>query len=757
MSDFSWSLPESPGGIRRFDVRRYGAFPDVYAYCSDTIQAAIDAASAVSEAGAASSILVEVYLPTTSTAYRLQRPLRINSPGVRLVGPEGRAVLSCQGDFPAVILGLPTTGGQAMDISYRPDAFGLGVLDSTGVSAAGQRNGFRSKRNAFICMQETGWDMGIHMPNDRPDRYQTLQTLTFEMCLTPGDTTIHTLTPVGFIAGAGPVFKESPFTFNAVDGSNGNTDLCVRFRTADQARGGQTTWSFQCHLSGTGAGQTNIPGPWDIAFQMDLLNGVYGFWVNGIRRALTVSSLPSAGKNFTPNLYNAFYFLAGPGPQPPMTEIPNPYPDLAIWGARLSNTLVYNWGTVGSTQTRAIDINPVNSDTRYFATSGADTTTMAFLPMVDVSNGEAIHSGYHHVLSLGETGSPTQMGYFLTSTYIKGALDMAVENIDINTASDSAGKKSGYGIMIGSCLYPRIKHCKIKSGGYSIGSINIGATYVVYVDDCDMDGADSNVWFFFTHVILTNCKFTNCGSIGAAKFAGCRATMKGSFSEDSDNSPLTLVAMFDGAYDAQYIIEDWLSDTESGGFKWAAFYAQGNAYTGTRLDLSNVTVFNVGHGAMVWLDDGAPFGDVYQRSYFTSRNLNGAGGRSLIKVSGEGWQGRIDSTGGYLYPRIDHTLEFSTNTNVKVIDHGIEPRFFDPSNYSILGQPQEGYWIQGAHEIHTLRPLPGQFTEWAVTTTGMCGSSTQPVFSGVNPLSAPWGTLIGYSGSNDRATAVLTA
>jgi hypothetical protein len=747
------SNTRTPNGSLSFDVRDYGAFPDITPTCGDEIQAAIDAASV----RAATTVgPVEVFLPYTATAHRLQRPLRINQSYVKLIGPPGRARLSCAGDFPAIILGVPQTGTGAMDATFRPDPFGLGVLDSTAVTAAGQRHGFRSKRNAFLAFHETSFDLGKVAAYGHPDRYATQQTLTFEMCLTPGDTTIHTLTPVGFLCGAGALYQETPFTLAAVPDDNGNTALQVAFRTADQDRGGQTHWSFQCHLSGSAAGKVDIPGPWDIAFQMDLSTATFGFWVNGIRRALTASTLPSAGKHFLLNILSPFTFFAGGGPQLPQNGSAGSYPDLCLWGARLSSALVYNWSTVGSAQTR-VGPGLVNSSTRYFATSNADSTTLALLPMTDVASGEAAISGYHHVLVNGPLGNgyPTQMGLFLTYAYFGGILDNVIENIEINSATDSGGKISGFGIAIGGCLHTRIKNCRIKAGGYPIGSLNSGATYVVYVDDCSLSGNDSNIYFFNTHAVINNCQFVNMG-VFTTKFCGCRATIRGSFSEDSDGSPYAMVAMFAGNYDAQYIIDDWLSDTESGGFQWAAFYCQGSAYSGTQFDLANVTVFTVGVGATVWLDDGGAMGSVYPRSNFTARGVN-ANGSSMLKLSGSGWQGRWVSNGGTQGPRIFHTQEFGTDANVRIVDDGQEPRFFNPNNLPAVGPPMDGSWYLGAHQVIAARPLPGQYSEWRVTATGTVGSATPPAFAGINPVACPFGTLAGYSGSHDLATATLTA
>jgi hypothetical protein len=412
-------------------------------------------------------------------------------------------------------------------------------------------------------------------------------------------------------------------------------------------------------------------------------------------------------------------------------------------------------GYVGSTRTLTVspawDTNPDSTSVLTVA-SAVDESVIAYLPMTDVASGEAVQLSYRMILVNGRSLLTNQSGFFFSHTPDAGQEYVRITKLSINK---NANPSTGYGLMVGSVLDGYIRDCDIRGGAYGIGTPNSQANYTIHVEKCILQGSDSCYYAWSQAVVLEGCVFRVLGNF-TVKMGGCNAQISNSFFTDSNNACYCIFAFLAGIYDSQYYVSNVFTDTESGGTNRAVIWCQGQAFSGTILDVENILDINQGTGAFFELQEMGAIGSVYRRNTIAARSIY-YGSATQVKLNGNAWQGDIKAGNSNLFPQITHAGNFGTNANVRLDHAGQEPRFYNGNDNPLIGPPLEGSWYIGAHKLPVFAPNPGQFSEWRVTGSGACASSTPPTFAGVNPLFCPIGTLAAYCETGEYSTCTLTA
>lgn len=749
----SWTVPRSSNGPLKFDVRDFGVDPTTVSDCQPGIQAAHDAAYAAM--GATAAQRATIYMPSGN--YRTHRPIFLDRPGIELIGENWGTQINPNSDFPAVVIGVERTlrvsPGHVLDATYRPDAFG--VVDSGAASGSGIKHGFRTQTNAFLGFQQTGFDSGFpDLTTKRVDRFAKTNQLTLDFILTPGDLTQTTISPnIGGLCGMGQAVKESPFLITlAPDAVNaGNTSVHVNFRTSDFPDWSTgSTQTFRFLLCGSAGGVTNVPPPWRVSIQFDLLNGVYAAWVNKVQMALTGTSLPAAGKFFKINYLAPFTFFTSGSLQLPAPGVGG-FADLGCYGLHMSNTVRYLVSTTGTAPVRVDSLTI--TDTRTYFTP--DAHTMGLLPMTDVASGEAVKLAYRCVPVKCTTAAfnQTAMGFFLSWGVGDGQQFNRIANLQINGPNSGGNLLYGNGILIGAVLETKVENCLISSNGYAAGTMNWIANYTINFDQCHFHGGDSCVYSWSQASTFTNCRFLQAGNF-TVKMGGCNAQFTNSFFGDYDNSTYCVWAFLGGAYDSQYYIDNFFIDSESGGFARAMILCQRQGSVSTRLTVKNGEPIFTSPGVMLELQDSGSSGQVFPRAFVHVSNVSNSG--PVVSLDGPGWYGELEGFGMSVQPRITHSGVWGTGCNVRLIDHQ-EARWSGQSNNPIVGPPTDGTWYVGAHQYFTSSPQPGQAVEWRCITSGTLGGSPQPKFAPASLMPAPAGVGAGYSTTGESMTVTLTA
>ena len=150
--------------------------------------------------------------------------------------------------------------------------------------------------------------------------------------------------------------------------------------------------------------------------------------------------------------------------------------------------------------------------------------------------------------------------------------------------------------------------------------------------------------------------------------------------------------------------------------------------------------------SLVQVKDGdRPIGGYSNQCYLSVENMTAFADDYLaaIDVDGPLWYGNVDAMGLRGKPFL-HRQRWGTKTNVLMRD----PKYTAP--------PSMYPWYAGAHALEVRSPADGQFSEWRCVQSGTYGTSTPPVWLGLDPFNITPNGLAAYVLNHVYVTAAFS-
>jgi Pectate lyase superfamily protein len=732
------------------DVRDYGAKGDGgITDNASAFQAAVDAA--IAKVGGLPFKKGIVFIPSAPQFYLVSRSIWVDSDNIEIQGEGWGSLVWLNGYFkqPVFIFGIrriehATVNGQVVtaqiDASYRPDLFGK--LDTSAAPTPGAKWGIRTNGSSFVQFQANSLSSGVKSSAGYPylDNWTETTKLTLEFCIDPPDG--QNFPPLTPLLGMGDIIYETSPILVYV--SEDPTQLQVTFRTNDQDSG---LFSPKRAYTISLAGSTP---PFRIALQFDLDNAVTTAFVNGIQVAPTSSSnldpsspcpfTPGSGLRFSQN--ESYPFLIGAhgwkGPTSPTIATVSGI-DLRLYGLRLSNTIRYRSNGTGQHQQR-VD-SPTSSINDAYAYFGNDANTVYYLscsdnPATSGRNVTAINGS-----SANYPGITT--GLFLNTTNAGGIFGNAIRDIAVMGAGDA-----GQTICLGGVLEMVIENVMAASGFNGIGSWNMYSNYIVYLDNCWIGGSDAPYYGAFQLTDARNVYFYTSGRV-SIRYLGGSGNWENAFVSHGGPNNECVAKLRNGTLGGSFAFSNIHVDFEGETLSLAGFYCEAlGLWPSTCLRLTDIYLGSTGPTAsLIMLRDGnypLPNPNVSPcRLVVDNLQCTDTTYRALVDVDGPLWYG--DVYGGDPQQGTRFVDQGTWGSNANVLVH--ETLFVAP--------PRTLYWYRGAHVLEVRSPAEGQYAEWRCTATGEYGTSTPPVWAGLNPVCGSSNSLAAYVLNHAYMTAAI--
>ena len=740
------SESRSSVGLFWVDVRDYGAKPANGFDCSAAFQAAVDSLAARITA----RLVVDpsfrtvgtVFIPADTQTYYLSLPVWVDSPFIEIRGEgQGTQIAMMPGVcHPLFIFGLRRAGqlqynsqtvNLAADSRYRPDLFGK--LDATAVPAVGQRWGYRSRGDSLIQSQASPLSAGSQSLDGSygADHFAETTGLTIEFAVEgPSGGVMPSGLP---IAGLGVATKGQTYPFVLYTGADNR--YTILFCT-QAARFGPSVTRRLDFSSGS------LTGVQKIAIQIDLVNAAVSAYVNGVQVA-TTNSLQAdwaPGLHFTENDY--FPMLIGNmgGDRPSLGSLTGF--DFNLYGFLLSRTVRYLSNGVGQPQTRADAPTATVTDRyRYFTPrygSESDPGMIGYLTFAENP------SNLGRLLSVqGGPAAQNQVG----SAFLIHCLQTNPGGIAENGIHDIhliGGHIYGQNIMVAQVLEMKISGVRSSDSYHGIGSLSLGANYLVRVDDCVLDSSESGYFALDQGLWMRNVYFVSSGR-ATMRFVGSFVDAQNLFIAFHSNNSQSSIKIHASDYGGNYAFRNMNVDYEGDTFAHTAIYCEAHPYaSATSLRLQDIYLGTVGRAAILTLKDHEPF---FSTSILVVDNLQANTGDFIaaLDLDGPGWYGEIKNLVGIgQSPRIIHRAKYGDVANVVIR----EAKFKAP--------PRSSNWHAGAHVLDVPAPSDGQYSEWRCVSGGTYGTAVPPNWAGLSPLNVGLGSLAGYVLNQGYISAALS-
>jgi hypothetical protein len=708
------------------DVRDYGAKADNGATDnSGPIQAAIDALAAKigSNTNGPKGI---VYIPSAPLPYTVYKTIWVDSPNIEIQGDGWGSEVAMSQYFKhnvfqfgirrveqAVVNGAWTP--VSIDAAHRPDLYG--ILDTTVVSAPGQKWGLRTHGDSFIQFQASPLSSGpaSALGGFCSDYWGETTQLTIDCCIAPPPSQQFPGTTPLFGMGVG-YWQPSPLTvLTTPDGSG----IWVTFVTDDIGPGYNIgNHGFQFSLSG-------FTAPYRIAFQIDLVNAVFTAYVNG--KQVSVSSTGwrpwQPGTHFIQN--DVFPLMVG------VDNIRSPYLnaptgiDLSVYGLRFSNTIRYQNNGAGNPQHR-VD-SPLSAITDLYSYFTNDANTVAYLALTDnpATALRTVSVQHGQVLAYGGVGS----GYFMSTAGSGGIMNNAIRNICVTSSNGHS-----QAISIGAVLEMQIENVRATGGFHAIGSWNMLANYFIHINNCHIQGYDSSYYGCMQLIDGHDICCLNSGKV-SIRLYGCGGNWKNIFVVRPTLNAECTFKLHGYDYGGNHYIENVLVDFEGYTLSLAGIYCEAHGLApATSLVLKDIFFGTVGAGAaLVMLKDMSYLGGEYNRCWLSMENVQAFTNTYLAAVDVDGplWHGEVKGV-ALSGPQFNHRQKWGTNTNIIIRD----------TKY--IAPPRTSSWYSGAHAFEVRTPCDNQFSEWRCVASGTYGTATPPQWAGLNPLCLTASGLAAY-------------
>ena len=293
-----------------FDARDYGLSasnadngPAIQA-AHDAAQAALAAINGVFFSGITPA--ATVYIPSAKTPYTVKTPVFIEGSSIEIRGDgTGTQLVTTNGyGYPVFINGIYRVGsGNVPNATYRPDLWNSGTpyLDSSVVTAAGQKWGFTANADAWIVSQASVLSHGGPSPtySGLPDNWLNTQQFTVEFAVSgPSGASMPSGINLFGVGAPGPLTATGAGVWYVTTSAT-NTYRLTLYTQA--ARFGPFATHVFTFTSGAATGVQRI------SFQVDLVAGAVTAFVNGSQVAVTtVSGALTANMNLNENQYFPF-------------------------------------------------------------------------------------------------------------------------------------------------------------------------------------------------------------------------------------------------------------------------------------------------------------------------------------------------------------------------------------------------------------------------------------------------------------------
>lgn len=720
-----------------------------------------------------------IYFPGDTDDWYLQRPFFVERGNweVRGAGRETARVTNVAGNLmPCFIFGMPRAPQDpkykaydghtplTLDASHWVDCYG--ILDGFAATSAGKRWGLRFKNDSNLSCPMTPFSHGIG------DGWSLTRQMTVDFCITPG---------AGLQLATGPLFGMgnigggisyvSPWQF-AVVGTN-----LVRFTF-------RTTGSNQPANQYVQFSPGATTGLMKITFQIDLVNAKAWAWCNGLPLAVTISN-PTAfqaanGMSFVRNDY--FPFNVGKTGATVVNQSDPATVDHTYFGLQICNRLVYKDdrtnpqlrdteinGSPGSAGATITDLN------RYFDSVNA----VAYLTLTDPPPGDAKHYNDGRVVSIsgGNKGNThgsnfTAAGYFLSTCINPTPINTTRNRISdiavtckgpvasgINGTQPGAWMTPfGSAIAVGAVWEMYATNVTANGAGHGIGSLNAGAVFTNYIDDCWLSGGDA-AYYGYWQIVDSKRVLITQGRAGV-RLAASAANMEDLTMGDAGLGTDAGVYIHYGQYGGQYTFTNFNYDNEkSYGPKLAAIVWEGSDAAPSYLQINNLNIGRLPDPCVaVWVRDA----NITPSDF---RNPTGLSSPRRLTIDGMSIFGfnhtaQIRTDGTLTYGEIKNLQNsFGTLAIVEAVPT------FDHTGPGGLGRivrrhrdyvmpPRGGQWTAGGNVLDMQLPMPGQCATLRCVRSGTMNTANPPLWDGADVLDDGAGTVSAMGIQNTYFAAV---
>lgn len=697
-------------GSRVLDIRDFGARPNGGPAASTANRVAIQAA--IDYAGATFGGSSTIYIPAGD--WFVDRPMFIDSPGIRVVG-EGIDVTRVrgQGGHDIFTIGVARKPlGKALTPGHLVDLFNGGsssspLLDSTAVSAPGQRWGLRTLADAHLAQVGGGLDAASG------DYYVGVRQITIDAAVDFTNSPGTGLFPSsGCLFGLSSVGQAMPWYLIV---SGGALKCAFRTQAPGIDQGVERSFTF--------GSLTGSPGLVRFTVQIDLINAQVLAWVNGVQVVVASSLgsdfLPESNLVFYENQSAPFCIGATAGGASTVVELFGSAIDTTFCGLKISSGPIYSNFGPGVPQTRA-DGQAITDFRRYFQFVSGQT--IAYLPL---NESPALVTADRVVTAIGNSA------YGVTGTTLH-FLD------NVNHASTFSGVNQtvfrdltllcatfvwGQAISVGFATLVTVEDCNLQGGAHGLGCLPLGANYQISIENCTLAGNDACLYLNFSssvrcrniyldRVYRAGIRLIESGVVGDGVFTSCNGT------------PDYIVKAERAWAELIHVSAD--NETFGQGPQIACFYASPSRDqpVKSQMILRDVAIVSTGPNASIIVLEAPGAEDGFQLGH-CSFAMDGLVAidfpkRSIVRVGSPRWQGTFRAEFAPMRP---YWVESTAGTsNVQAIHH-----YF-------TGPPRDGAWDRACHVLRISDPSPGQFSEWRCAASGVYGTATPPVWTGLAPM-----------------------
>ncbi len=732
-----------PHGTQWIDVRDFGAVGDTRTDSGPAFQAAVDRLIALGGG--------TLFVPSAPGKYLVSKSIWVDADDIQIVGEGLDSCVQSLSSFPVFIFGIRrvqshdvngVSVSQVADASNRPDLYGK--LENSVIPGPGSRWGYRTNGDSFVQFHAGPMSSGQGTAATlySSDNWSETTKLTLDFCIEPPDGQKF---PAGYLFGLGSQEQE-PAPFGVV--MSDSTTMRVYFRTSDFDQGillGETIYKhrgFDFSLAGADL-------PYRIAVQIDHDNAACSAFVKigGVRTQVPLSNqlnLANSGMfPYTPHsgltfiLNDHYPFMLG------YTGLTAAYGvrtgvDLRVYGLRMSNTTRYQTNGPGTPQVRGdAPGTPVDDRWSYF---GTDNHTICFMDVrddpatsgriVSVAHGGAVAGGSTTGLIMHSLSSPVP------------TVNNALKNISVEGRS-----VHGQVICLGALYEFTAENVKTTAGFQGIGSFNIEASYIIHLRNCSLAGADASYYGFMQIIYGRDILLTTSGR-ATIRTTGCDDDWTNVFVTGVSANVECFYKARGYGYGGTKSITNMNIDFEGYTISRAGIYCEMHPYAPqTTLVLKNIFFGTIGPAAsMVQLKQGdKPYRGYSNACCLIVENMQAYADdyQAAIDVDGPLWYGSVDALPLRGKPFL-HRQKWGPTSNIVMRD----PKFTAP--------PNTFAWYAGSHVLEVRSPADGQFTEWRCVRGGTYGTSTPPVWLGLDPLTVSPNGLAAYVLNNAYATAALS-
>lgn len=697
-------------------VEEFGAAGDNLTDNSPMIELALTELKRRLDTQPSRSVQGELFFPNSTLPYRISRPIVLDRARIGIVGENKNVTIDNTLSFngPTVLMGMRmserNSQGNIINASsyYRPDLYG--DLDTSLVTAVGQKWGFRTNNNATLVFDGTPADLGPPIAGYVRGYSAINSGFVLDIAVKhSGGTPFYAGTTAGIVnVGNG---TDTVFSLNR-GGATNQFDFLMYFSDGTYLQS-----SIQ-----PGASQSGVM---KMTFQVDLINRRIQSYFNGTQIAINSGGTFFNGSGAVTMIDNKYYSMivgANTNYADTYGTVISTYNqvgiDFTLCALSLSSALLYKNNGVGNSQQRN-DNGTVNDHNRYYYGDNTNTKRFFYLNLLDNPSSpytQRFMSAYAH-------GMPGQAkGYLIENsmyTLLGGILHNYIRNITIN------GTPMNPAVAIGLVLDPYFDHVVFGAGTVGFNVLNLGANYTLRSNDCVFGGYTHNMKLSTSIAEIDNATF---GSVyrSAIKTVGSNINLKKMFVAFGSDYTNYLYECYGQTYGGFNTLQDIVSDFEGTYYKRGVFYMeQYPTYIApaTYYSIKNVYCGTVGTGHVLNIVQKYNYDGInYTMVDIDNVQTSDVDYKSYVNINGNGIFGTVKNIAPDIGCPMTHTGQFTNECNLQ-IEH---------RNYKNL--PRRHNWVSNGHTFLAQSPKEGQFKEFKCVKTGRIGTNDPPRFVGVDPL-----------------------